>query len=943
MIISNRRDAGYTIISRFEESFRNDIIEKLESQNGNIFSKLPQGVILKANSRDGYEFRDDFEEFMEQIDFPDLTEICLYKDNFQIIIGDKISKDELRNNMSELYSLRCKIAHVKGFFTSIDLDKLKSLTSATSVFFRDPFFLELINKIEKNPEEVIIKIPSDFIQDYLEEKGVTHNLPVPDYEYEGGFVGRDDDRRKLTQYLLSDKFPVVTISGAGGVGKTSLALKVVQDLTYRPEQKPFDAIVWLSAKENKLSPLGIEDIEPTLKSFEELLDTFINLFGFTNEIITGTIEEKESLTNSIIELNSKVLVVVDNLETITDERIINFIIDAPTNVKFLITSRKGIGQVERRYDLKQLKAKEAVYLFRQLSKDKQLLSLVSLDDKVIQKYVEKVSYYPLAIKWVIGQVARGKNINKIIDSIHNDESDISRFCFEQIFNSISSDSRNLLYSLSLVQEAPTGSILQHICEFDEHKFEDAIEDLILVSLIIPEQFQNEQGEISTRYELLPLTRGFTRQQLNKDPEKRERLKKRISEIEQTVSASEKAKKEYRHSLYNFGANTDEEKIATIMAQNAFQKYQSGHYELAVEDYKKAIKIAPNFAALYRNWGVMESYEDHLQEATSLLSKAVELNPNDPQAFLLWGNIYRKNSKNIEAHEKYEKAYELAPNDPIILSALGQAKGRLGFYQEADKLLNRSLTIDPEFKSVKHEIINITSIAENLIAWGDFLLRDKDLKAAEEKYLSSIDYCQDILSKNVRDPKIFSTLSKAYLKAGRVSFQLEKPNRAISCLKSVINSKERTFKHGLIRLTALIDLISYYVKVNDLKEARFYLRQIEYDFKNSVILREPKYLKLQENYRSLKSKLDFENLSTGVICKINALQDYVIIQENGTGETYLGGSKDFIPQISELNNDLEGLTVQFSRINKKKPDGDYKKIAKLIKITGANIRYKQSGG
>ena len=82
MIISNRRDAGYTIISRFEESFRNDIIEKLESQNGNIFSKLPQGVILKANSRDGYEFRDDFEEFMEQIDFPDLTEICLYKDNF---------------------------------------------------------------------------------------------------------------------------------------------------------------------------------------------------------------------------------------------------------------------------------------------------------------------------------------------------------------------------------------------------------------------------------------------------------------------------------------------------------------------------------------------------------------------------------------------------------------------------------------------------------------------------------------------------------------------------------------------------------------------------------------------------------------------------------------------------------------------------------------------
>ncbi|MEQ8472173.1 MAG: tetratricopeptide repeat protein [Marinoscillum sp.] len=935
MTITNRRDAGYTIISRFEESFRNDIIEKLEAKSGDVMLSIPQGVILKANSREGFLFHDDFGDFMEQIDFPDLMEICLFKDNYGVIISDHINKEDFKSNMSELYTLRCKIAHVKGFFTSIDLDKLKELTQETSLFFKDNYFRNLIEKIEKNPEEVIIKIPNDFIQDFLEQSGITHNLPIPDYEYEGGFVGRDDDRKKITQYLLSDKFPVVTISGAGGVGKTSLALKVVHDLTYQASKKPFDSIVWLSAKENKLSSLGIEDIEPTLKSFEELLDTFIELFGFENEIKVGSIEEKESLTNSIIELNDRILVMVDNLETITDERIINFIIDAPINVKFLVTSRKGIGQIERRYDLKQLKAKEAVYLFRQLARDKQLTSLITLEDAVIKKYVHKVSYYPLAIKWVLGQVARGKNINKVIDSIHFDESDISKFCFEQIFNTISSESRKLLYALSLNQDPPTASILQHTCGFEEHRFDDAIEELILVSLVIPEQFQNEHSEIATRYELLPLTRGFTRQQLNKDPETRESLKKRISEIEQTVSASERAKKEYRHSLYNFGAHTDEEKIATIMAQNAFQKYQSGHYELAVEEYRKAIKLAPTFAPLYRNWGVMESYEDHLHEATSLLQKAAELDSTDSQVFLLWGNIYRKNSKFNEAHEKYEKAFDLAPEDPIILSALGQTKGRMGNYQEAHELLNKSLVIDPDFKSVKHEIINRTSIAENLISWGDYLLRDKDPRSAEAKYLESIEICQETLALNIRDKKVYSTLTKAHLRAGRVAFQLDKPNRAIACLKSVVNSKERTFKHGILRLSALIDLANYFMNANHLKESRSYLNVIEKEFRGSVILKEPKFSSLQDNLKVLKSKLDLENLASGSITSVNLAHDYLIIEDKTDGKTYIGSSNDFIPKLVELNHELAGLTVQFSKVTKRKPGGESKRVAKLIRITGAN--------
>jgi hypothetical protein len=41
-----------------------------------------------------------------------------------LFFSKSLTKDDLITSMTNLYSLRCKIAHVKGFFTSFDLDKL---------------------------------------------------------------------------------------------------------------------------------------------------------------------------------------------------------------------------------------------------------------------------------------------------------------------------------------------------------------------------------------------------------------------------------------------------------------------------------------------------------------------------------------------------------------------------------------------------------------------------------------------------------------------------------------------------------------------------------------------------------------------------------------------------------------------------------------------------
>ena len=372
------------------------------------------------------------------------------------------------------------------------------------------------------------------------------------------------------------------------------------------------------------------------------------------------------------------------------------------------------------------------------------------------------------------------------------------------------------------------------------------------------------------------------------------------------------------------------KIATIICQTAFHKYQNGQYNEAVEEYKRAINLAPNFAAVYRNWGVMESYENHLSEAIQLMEKAAELEPTDPQIFLLWGNVYRKKSKFQIAHEKYKIAHELSPKDPIILNALGQAKSRLGIYEEAHQLLIESSKADSSFSSFKHEIITKTSLAENLINWGGLLTKNKDFGSALKKYELAIENCNNALRLNIRDPKIFTAITKANLKKAHLLMQMNKEREAIICYRIILDSLDKTFKHSIYKLTALIDLAEYYFRINEYGKSKKYLSIIKKDQKYRNLLRNPQSTKLNKRYRYLFSSLDDENRVSGEVIDVNDRFDYVIIGISNSEKTYIGGPKDFIPTLDLIYASLRGRKVTFIPKEFSK-NGKEKYHAKFIRL------------
>lgn len=899
------RDYGYTIISRLEELLRERCVESLEGFDGKIDEVIPEGVFAAAHKRE--ETLSDLETLMENIDFIHLKEIFLYKQNYLCVMNDtNIDRDVFGQLMKSLYDLRIKIAHIRSYFTNSDLANLIDEAKQINHGLKNPCneFDAFIADILNNPQDLIVKVPVDFFEDDY-SIGVINNLPVADYEFEGGFVGRHDDEEKIIKMMKSDMHRVITIAGAGGVGKSALTLKIVNDIIKNKEIE-YDFVVWVSAKENKLSYLGIEDIEPTLKNYEELLDTILSVIGLDVESYGDSVEKKEEDINILFDSCKKVLLIIDNLETITDERIINFILDSHPNVNFLITSRRGLGQVERRYDLKELREKDAIHLFRVICKEKGLRELQSLEDSLVRQYVKKVYCYPLAIKWVLGQAAIGKDILQVVDSINEQSSDISKFCFEQVFSDLSLEAKNILYTLCLDNDSVPKGILKYISNLDDVVFEDCIHDLLIVSLILPEQKVNkENNEINSFYSLLPLTRGYVKVQLDKNSDVKAQLQERKVTVETTLEEAERAKSQYRFSLSNFGATTEEEKVASMLAQTAYQKYQAGSYLDAIDTFRKAKDIAPRFASIYRNWAIIESAESHWAEADALMEKASKLVPNDTQIWLVWGNIKRRNDRIKEAYLCYEKAYKLSPKDKVVLNSYAQAISRLGEYERADKLYREALELVEGVPHNKHLIINYTSIAENLKKWAEALIADRDYEQALCKIKEALQSVNKVLSIDKNDSKAKELHMDVLYTYGSIYDKTQELDKAVKILNKLVELPYGRYREIEYHDRGVLLIANIYCKLGRVNDAREILHKEERNIRRiskGTIL---------ERYKKIREKIESEEKrKNGRIIRYNKSRKFLIIESiNSPGLTYLTFLSSFKDYI-QLTDDILGREVNF---------------------------------
>ena len=90
--------------------------------------------------------------------------------------------------------------------------------------------------------------------------------PLPEH-----YVLRPALEEQLTRLLCDDRHPVITLQGRGGVGKTSLALEVLHEISRMDE---FFGIVWFSARDIDLLPEGPKVVRPDVLSTDDIAQDF---------------------------------------------------------------------------------------------------------------------------------------------------------------------------------------------------------------------------------------------------------------------------------------------------------------------------------------------------------------------------------------------------------------------------------------------------------------------------------------------------------------------------------------------------------------------------------------------------------------------------------------------------------------------------------------------
>jgi hypothetical protein len=88
------------------------------------------------------------------------------------------------------------------------------------------------------------------------------------------YVPRPGLEQALLRLLQDDKRPMITLVGRGGIGKTSLALKVIHQLH---EDTRFDAVVWLSARDVDLQLTGPKTVRPRVLSTADMAAFYASL------------------------------------------------------------------------------------------------------------------------------------------------------------------------------------------------------------------------------------------------------------------------------------------------------------------------------------------------------------------------------------------------------------------------------------------------------------------------------------------------------------------------------------------------------------------------------------------------------------------------------------------------------------------------------------------
>jgi len=131
--------------------------------------------------------------------------------------------------------------------------------------------------------------------------------------------------------------------------------------------------------------------------------------------------------------------------------------------------------------------------------------------------------------------------------------------------------------------------------------------------------------------------------------------------------------------------------------------ESGHYQKAVDYYRQALEINPEYAAAHYNLGNAYLALKKYDRAEAAFRRAVELDRHLVQAYLNWGNLYLETGRFEQAERVLQQGVNQNPGAAELYVGLGLSFHFRGLYSQAANSFRQALGIEPGLAAAHYNL------------------------------------------------------------------------------------------------------------------------------------------------------------------------------------------------------------------------------------------------
>ena len=576
---------------------------------------LPEPLGTKAAERfakDQPDTSPDLEDLLEYLDLGDVVQAIRAHDNrFDDATKSYIKKYYI--GLVGLIPIRNRVMHSRPLEFD-DLPRVSDLTSEV-VKSQPALWANLRTtrrELERNPEFATTLIIPDAPD---ETTKVLHNFPEVEFD-DTGFIGREKELGNLKRALLGS-YPIVTVVGEGGLGKTAFVLKACYDML-DDNEAGLDAIVWTTAKTTRLSINEIQVIEGAISSSLGIVESATSFLGQQSE--TSAIDAL------LLHLKyNKVLLVIDNLEFVIDQNIRYLVSQIPKGSRIIFTTRIGLGAFDFPIPLLPLNKKEAAVYYRRTARAWGAGDLAAESPLVVDDYCEKLQQNPLCIKWFIQSVRAGERPT----AVAGDQTVFLQFCMQNVFNAMSIESKAVASTLATANGPQTVASLAFFTDLDSISIQSALSVLITSNLVSSERGRSSEDD--ERYVLSPLAHKYIQKFIRPTIDEQKRL---IAKQNALRSAQEE---------FSARVGADSFDLNNVYARDK-------------DDYIVAKILTPAIECIFRG---------ELTAAEAQIDKAADLSPSYFEGHRVKAMLYVAQEDYFAAGAAYEAAISLATERPQL--------------------------------------------------------------------------------------------------------------------------------------------------------------------------------------------------------------------------------------------------------------------------------------